>query len=74
MTICPIAMAVGCKKCPIFSICPATRIIGDQGDAAPAPTATASAEPKKANNNKRGRTHSQANRMRNKGSKRPRKS
>ena len=30
MTICPIAIAVGCKKCPIFSICPAKSIIGDQ--------------------------------------------
>lgn len=30
MTVCPIAIAVGCKKCPVFSICPATRILGDQ--------------------------------------------
>ena len=30
MVICPVAIAVGCKKCPIFKICPATRIIGDQ--------------------------------------------
>lgn len=30
MTICPIAIAVGCKKCPMFSICPAKAIIGDQ--------------------------------------------
>jgi hypothetical protein len=30
MTICPVALAVGCKKCPIFSICPAKSIIGDQ--------------------------------------------
>jgi hypothetical protein len=30
MVICPVAIAVGCKKCPIFKVCPATRIIGDQ--------------------------------------------
>lgn len=30
MTLCPVAIAVGCKKCPIFSICPAKGIIGDQ--------------------------------------------
>ncbi len=30
MTVCPIAIAVGCKKCPVFAICPATRILGDQ--------------------------------------------
>lgn len=30
MVICPVALAVGCKKCPVFSVCPATRLIGDQ--------------------------------------------
>ena len=29
MTICPVALAVGCKKCPIFSVCPAKSLIGD---------------------------------------------
>jgi hypothetical protein len=29
MTLCPIAIGVGCKKCPIFQICPAKGIIGD---------------------------------------------
>lgn len=29
MTLCPIAIAVGCKKCPAFSVCPAKGIIGD---------------------------------------------
>ena len=23
MTLCPVALAVGCTKCPVFSICPA---------------------------------------------------
>lgn len=30
MVICPIAIAVGCKKCPIFKVCPLTTAIGDQ--------------------------------------------
>ncbi|MBL0042346.1 MAG: hypothetical protein IPP28_15220 [Xanthomonadales bacterium] len=38
MTICPVALAVGCKRCPIFAVCPAKSIIGDQ-------PATAEAEP-----------------------------
>ena len=29
MTICPIAIAVGCKKCPAFSICPLKSKLGD---------------------------------------------
>jgi hypothetical protein len=33
MTVCPIAIAVGCAKCPAFKICPMTRILGDQKDA-----------------------------------------
>jgi hypothetical protein len=30
MTLCPIAIAVGCKKCPAFSVCPLKSTIGDQ--------------------------------------------
>jgi hypothetical protein len=45
MTLCPIALAVGCKKCPVFSMCPLTKVIGDQPKAAavpvPAPAKTA---------------------------------
>lgn len=29
MTLCPVALAVGCKKCPLFSVCPAKSLIGD---------------------------------------------
>lgn len=29
MTLCPVAIAIGCKKCPIFGICPVKGIIGD---------------------------------------------
>ena len=30
MTICPIALAVGCEKCPAFSFCPLTYVLSDQ--------------------------------------------
>lgn len=29
MTVCPVALAVGCKKCPVFSVCPLKTVIGD---------------------------------------------
>jgi len=29
MTLCPVALAVGCRKCPIFNVCPAKGLIGD---------------------------------------------
>lgn len=29
MTLCPIAIAVGCKKCPAFQVCPLKSTIGD---------------------------------------------
>ena len=29
MTVCPIAIAVGCKKCPAFSVCPLKGVVGD---------------------------------------------
>ena len=29
MTVCPIAIAVGCKKCPVFSVCPVKTTLGD---------------------------------------------
>lgn len=30
MTVCPIAIAVGCKKCPAFAVCPLKGVLGDQ--------------------------------------------
>ena len=37
MTVCPIAIAVGCKKCPAFSVCPLKSTLGDfKKDEAPA--------------------------------------
>jgi hypothetical protein len=29
MTLCPVALAAGCKKCPVFSVCPLKGVIGD---------------------------------------------
>ena len=45
MVICPVAIAVGCKKCPIFKVCPVKSVIGDykppvEAAAAPQRTAT----------------------------------
>lgn len=30
MTLCPIAIVSGCKKCPAFNVCPLKSVIGDQ--------------------------------------------
>jgi hypothetical protein len=35
MTLCPIAVVAGCKKCPAFSICPLKTVIGDVPKATP---------------------------------------
>jgi hypothetical protein len=45
MVICPIALAVGCKKCPIFAACPVKGIIGDYKK--PEPEAEAKRPPAK---------------------------
>jgi len=29
MLVCPVAIAVGCPKCPVFKICPAKRLLGN---------------------------------------------
>jgi len=29
MVLCPVAIAIGCKKCPVFGICPVKSVIGD---------------------------------------------
>lgn len=42
MTVCPIAIAVGCQKCPAFKVCPLKSVIGDyKPPAAPEPKAGA---------------------------------
>lgn len=30
MTLCPLALTAGCRRCPIFSVCPLKGVIGDQ--------------------------------------------
>jgi len=45
MTLCPIAIAVGCKKCPVFSVCPLKSTIGDYKQ----PSKTAGKAPEKEN-------------------------
>lgn len=49
MTLCPIALAVGCKKCPAFKVCPVKSVIGDYTPEPPPPPAKKSgkAKPKK---------------------------
>jgi hypothetical protein len=41
MTLCPIAIAFSCKKCPVFSVCPVKSVIGDYVKEDPTPTKTA---------------------------------
>jgi hypothetical protein len=41
MTLCPIAIVAGCKKCPAFSVCPLKSVIGD----VPKPADTPAAKP-----------------------------
>jgi hypothetical protein len=44
MTVCPIAIVAGCKKCPAYSVCPLKTVLGD----APKPGAPKpDAKPKK---------------------------
>jgi hypothetical protein len=46
MTLCPIAIAVGCKKCPAFSVCPVKSVIGDyKPDETPPPSKAAGSKP-----------------------------
>jgi hypothetical protein len=47
MTLCPIAIAAGCKKCPVFSVCPLKGVIGDQQKVEPPPPADTKGKAKK---------------------------
>lgn len=39
MTLCPVAIMAGCKKCPAFQMCPLKSVIGDhRGDEPPPKT------------------------------------
>ncbi len=40
MTLCPIALTAGCRKCPAVSMCPLKSVLGDyrpEDDKPPAP-------------------------------------
>jgi hypothetical protein len=43
MTICPIAIVAGCRRCPAFSVCPLKGVIGDHVKADPPAKAPAMA-------------------------------
>ena len=47
MTLCPIAVVAGCKKCPAFAVCPLKTVIGDAPKVADPPQAKPPAAPKK---------------------------
>jgi hypothetical protein len=51
MTLCPIAIVAGCRKCPAYSVCPLKGVLGDykQEDEAP-PTAAAPGDKKTSSN------------------------
>jgi hypothetical protein len=47
MTLCPIAIAAGCRKCPAFGLCPLKGVIGDyrKEDDTPSKAAPDAAKP-----------------------------
>jgi hypothetical protein len=47
MTICPIAIVAGCKKCPAFNFCPLKTVLGDQVKAEPTSIETGNEAPRK---------------------------
>ena len=47
MVLCPVALAVGCRKCPVFSVCPVKSVIGDYRPDESAPSATKGGAAKK---------------------------
>ncbi len=40
MTLCPVAIAIGCRKCPVFNVCPLKGVIGDYKATDPTPSPT----------------------------------
>ena len=45
MTLCPIALVAGCRKCPIVALCPLKGVIGDYQKPEEAPPPPTPAEP-----------------------------
>jgi hypothetical protein len=52
MVLCPIAIAVGCKKCPIYAVCPVKGVIGDYRKEDDAPARPAAGKTKQARKTK----------------------
>ena len=46
MTLCPIAIATGCRKCPVVGVCPLKTVIGDYRKEDDAPPKAAADKPK----------------------------
>jgi len=44
MTLCPIALAITCRKCPILKVCPVKTVIGDYVASPPAKPAVGRAK------------------------------
>ncbi len=48
MTLCPIAIVAGCKKCPVVGICPLKGVVGDYKAEAEPPPPPATKKPARA--------------------------
>ena len=45
MTLCPLALVAGCRKCPIVALCPLKGVIGDYPKPEEVPPPPTAAEP-----------------------------
>ena len=55
-TLCPIALAVGCRRCPVFRVCPVKGVIGDYRGGAAEPPATPGAPKRSADAKREGKS------------------
>ena len=46
MTLCPVALAAGCRKCPVVGVCPLKGVIGDYRKEDDPPAQAAQDKPK----------------------------
>ena len=53
MTLCPIALVVGCTKCPAFKVCPVKGVIGDYKEMEPGSTTQQTGDAKRDQQQKR---------------------
>lgn len=53
MTLCPIALVVGCTKCPAFKVCPLKSVIGDYKEPEPGSTSQQAGDAKRDQQQKR---------------------